>query len=199
MVLPHMPQLLPPRGGRLPAAWGQCHPNMVLSGEPGAAERERRPPCRAEAGWRRERAPYRHRHSLCCRRLPLQVPSVLEGSPAAAPKLFVSNLEEEPLRGKALSFSCVAGSRGVSEKSVDTDVVVAEVAPQVLASLQAMLTELYIPLVASQQGGRLQAEAAKEEFIQVGAAGEPVVGGGGQTDAGFVCNQPARQAGRCFK
>jgi hypothetical protein len=170
---------------------------MVLSGEPGVLRGNAARP--AEAGWRRERAPYRHRHSLCCRRLPLQVPSVLEGSPGAAPKLFVSNLEEEPLRGKALSFSCVAGSRGVSEKSVDTDVVVAEVAPQVLASLQAMLTELYIPLVASQQGGRLQAEAAKEEFIQVGAAGEPVVGGGGQTAAGFVCSQPARQAGRCFK
>jgi hypothetical protein len=109
-------------------------------------------------------------------RLLLQVPSVLEGVPGAAPKLFVSNLEEEPLRGKALSFSSVAGSRGVSEKSVDTDVVVAEVAPQVLASLQAMLTELYIPLVASQQGGRPQAEAAKEDFIQVGAAREAAAG-----------------------
>lgn len=80
-------------------------------------------------------------------------------------------LQEEPLRSKALTFSSVAGARGVQEKSVETDVVVAEVAPQVLASLQALLSDLFIPLLATQQPARRQAESAKDEFIQVGGRG----------------------------
>ena len=39
--------------------------------------------------------------------------------------------QTEPLRAKALAFSSVAGARGVQERSVDTDIVAAEVAPQV--------------------------------------------------------------------
>lgn len=53
---------------------------------------------------------------------------------------------------------------------METDILVAEVAPQVLNHLQALLSDLYIPLVAGQQPGRRQAESAKEEFVQVGMA-----------------------------
>lgn len=51
---------------------------------------------------------------------------------------------------------------------MESEVLVAEVAPQVLSQLQALLAELYIPLVASQQPARRQAESAKDEFVQVG-------------------------------
>ncbi len=51
---------------------------------------------------------------------------------------------------------------------MESEVLVAEVAPQVLIQLQALLAELYIPLVASQQPARRQAESAKDEFVQVG-------------------------------
>ncbi|PSC73956.1 flagellar outer dynein arm heavy chain gamma [Micractinium conductrix] len=95
-----------------------------------------------------------------------QVPAVLDGRPNAAPQLYVSTLETEPLRGKALSFSSVAGPRGVQERSVEIDVLVAEVGPQVLASLQALLADLYIPLVAGQQAVRRQAQSAKDDFVQ---------------------------------
>lgn len=50
---------------------------------------------------------------------------------------------------------------------MDTDVVAAEVAPEVLANLQALLADLFIPLVAAQQAGRAAAESAKDEFVQV--------------------------------
>ncbi|KAL4452763.1 hypothetical protein ABPG75_008425, partial [Micractinium tetrahymenae] len=95
-----------------------------------------------------------------------QVPAVLEGKSKAAPQLYVSSLETEPLRSKALSFSSAAGARGVQERSVEGDVLVAEVAPQVLSHLQALLADLFIPLVAVQQPARRQAESAKDEFVQ---------------------------------
>jgi len=91
----------------------------------------------------------------------------LDLTPPAPPPPCSNLPQTEPLRSKALSFTSVAGARGVQERSVDTDVLVAEVAPQVLANLQALLAELYIPLVSAQQPARRQAESAKDEFVQV--------------------------------
>ena len=90
-------------------------------------------------------------------------------SPALRLTAPLSAPQTEPLTSKALTFLSVAGERGVQEKSVDTDVVAAEVSPQVLSNLQALLANLFIPLVANQPPGRRQAESAKEEFIKVGA------------------------------
>lgn len=50
---------------------------------------------------------------------------------AAGPNPYILPVQAEPLRAKALAFSSVAGARGVQERSVDTDIVAAEVAPQV--------------------------------------------------------------------
>lgn len=55
----------------------------------------------------------------------------------------------------------------MQERSVESDVLVAEVAPQVLSHLHALLADLYIPLVAGQQPACRQAESAKDEFVQV--------------------------------
>lgn len=53
---------------------------------------------------------------------------------------------------------------------MDTDVLASEVAPEVLPHLQALLADLYIPLVAAQAAPqRRAAESAKDEFVQVGA------------------------------
>lgn len=98
-------------------------------------------------------------------------PSVGTAKPKPQPPLPPTPAQTEPLRSKALSFSAVAGSRGVQEKSVDTDVVAAEVAPELLANLQALLSDLFIPLVAAQQPSRRAAESAKDEFVQVWSGG----------------------------
>lgn len=128
---------------------------------------------------------------------------------------FCRPCQTEPLHAKALAFSSVAGARGVQERSMDTDIVAAEVAPQVrcragavwvrllcgcrsrsrrsrcpsdlgrlllslsqvLANLQALLSDLFIPLVAAQQPTRQAAESAKDEFIQVHRVGEGMATG----------------------
>lgn len=106
---------------------------------------------------------------------------------ATAPRPPCSRLlQTEPLRSKALTFTSVAGARGVQERSVDTDVLVAEVAPQVLANLQALLAELYIPLVSAQQPARRQAESAKDEFVQVRGGCWCYVGAGPAWVLGFA-------------
>ena len=125
-------------------------------------------------------------------------------SPPVAPLSLPPACQTEPLQAKALAFSSVAGTRGVQERSMDTDIVAAEVAPQVrgsaaagrplllaraavcrsrpstalklscrfplpqvLANLQVLLSDLFIPLVAAQQPTRQAAGSAKDEFIQV--------------------------------
>lgn len=61
------------------------------------------------------------------------------------------------------------------EKTVEAELLAAEVAPQVLGSLRALLAELYMPMLASQDaaaaaaGGRQPAGSAarKQELLQV--------------------------------
>ena len=78
--------------------------------------------------------------------------------------------QSEPLRAKALTFSSVAGARGVQEKSVESDVLAAEVVPEVLPQLRALLADLFVPLVAAQPAPpRKAAESAKDEFVQARA------------------------------
>lgn len=104
------------------------------------------------------------------------LPSAPVSLPFQHPACTFARPQTEPLRSKALSFTSTAGTRGVQERSVESDVLVAEVAPQVLSHLQALLAELYIPLVASQQPARRQAESAKDEFVQVGPGWRAVCG-----------------------
>lgn len=54
------------------------------------------------------------------------------------------------------------------EKSVESDLVAAEVSPEVLANLQALIVDLYLPLLENQEPAAAVAEGAKEEFVQVG-------------------------------
>ena len=79
----------------------------------------------------------------------------------------------------------------MQERSVEIDVLVAEVGPQVLASLQALLADLYIPLVAGQQAVRRQAQSAKDDFVQVGA--------GAGTAAGCACSGTSACAAAALK
>eukprot|EP00887_Chlorella_sp_A99_P001633 scaffold8.g1633.t1 len=96
----------------------------------------------------------------------------------AAPQLYVADLEVggpgdrgalepvEPLRSKALCLSR-AGAKGVQERSVEGDLVVAEVSPQVLANLQALVADLYLPLLEeSQDLASAAVQGAKQEFVQ---------------------------------
>ena len=167
-AFPPLLQLLPKRGGRLPGTRRQIHPHLVLPG----AVIERLLLCCAPTA-----APTGKCLPMPLRSPPPQVPSVLEGRRDAAPQLYVApDLAAEPLRSKALAFTSLAGARGVQEKSVDSDVLFTEVAPQVLASLQALLSQLVIPMVAG--GGQVtaaskvavqpqHAESARREFVQV--------------------------------
>ena len=167
-AFPPLLQLLPKRGGRLPGTRRQIHPHLVLPG----AVIERLLLCCAPTA-----APTGKCLPMPLRSPPPQVPSVLEGRRDAAPQLYVApDLAAEPLRSKALAFTSLAGARGVQEKSVDSDVLFTEVAPQVLASLQALLSQLVIPMVAG--GGQVtagsknavppkQAESIRREFVQV--------------------------------
>ena len=74
-------------------------------------------------------------------------------------------MQTEGLSNKALCLS-KAGSKAVQEKSTDTDIAALEIAPQLLSNLRALITELYIPVVESQEQQR-RASEAKEEFLQV--------------------------------
>ena len=55
------------------------------------------------------------------------------------------------------------------EKTVEAELLAAEVAPQVLGSLRALLAELYMPMLASQDSGKQPAGSAsgKQELLQV--------------------------------
>ncbi len=74
-------------------------------------------------------------------------------------------LQTEGLTSKALCLS-KAGSKAVQEKSIETDVVTLEIAPQLLSNLRALIADLYIPVVESQDMQQ-RASDAKEEFLQV--------------------------------
>lgn len=99
-------------------------------------------------------------------------------------------VQVEALTGKALCLSKV-GSKGVQEKSIETDVVALELAPQVLSHLRALIADLYIPVVESQEMQRRGSEA-KEEFLQV--RGEGNSKSGREKDTCLLC-RTGRTAG----
>jgi dynein heavy chain len=83
----------------------------------------------------------------------------------SAKKLFVTSGELDRLREHAVYF-VRTNPRGVSDKSVEQDVMAGEVRGSVLDSFRALVTNLYVPILQSQTNWGKNTEENTTEFVQ---------------------------------
>eukprot|EP00899_Mesostigma_viride_P009796 jgi/Mesvir1/18818/Mv04309-RA.2 len=80
------------------------------------------------------------------------------------PVLFLTNGDNEKLRGKAVYFIRI-NNKGIAEKTIEQDVTFGEVLGSALESFRVLMTDVFYPVLKEQESWGVNPEEATAEFL----------------------------------